>query len=282
MKYFYAFRPTTGNAYAPAQRRRTDRLGLGLGSRPARVGHRRPGRSKGFRTAIPLGLLVAASVIPAKGAINIAQSVSDDINNQYFLTDITNNSGVDFDSGSLDYSQLFLDTANLSWNISKYDGENGGVIDGNITLSEFLPKAKTDGDVNFSLDNIGEVYDGWSGVIGNNGIVILTHLPGTPNLDYEPWNSTSTNANQDTMKTILGIDKSLYTNPSTNTIVPIDLNPSQTITGFASAKTGLNAFTADGQGYSVTAIPEPGAYAAMLGLFVAGGVAFRRYQKRKD
>jgi len=57
--------------------------------------------------------------------------------------------------------------------------------------------------------------------------------------------------------------------------VPISLDPSQTITDFASAqKDSLNTFTADGLGYEV--VPEVSFYGLLLGAVSLGWAVSKR------
>lgn|GEM_PF-5132768 len=147
----------------------------------------------------------------------------------------------------LDYSQLFIDTANLDWNISIYDGLSGGTLDGFVTLEEFLPKARDDGDIFFEVDGYGQVSVGWSGGIGNDGIVNLTNN----GFSYDVWSTGLT------MITFLGIDNSLFTDPSTGTIATITFSSSATITDFASGTSGISVMTADGFAYEVQTPVEP-------------------------
>lgn len=213
-----------------------------------------------------VGCMLLGMLAPLSAALNVSQFIGNNTSEYVFSTDIANNTGVTLDSATLDYSQLFLDTANLAWNVAAYDGQNGGTVDGFVSLSEFLPKAKTDGDIFFGIDSIGDVYTGWSGNIGNDGIVDITG-----NGFEESWNTT------ETMETFLGIDNSLLTDPATSTIVPISLSSTETITDFATAddlNINTETFTADGFTYEV--VPEPSLTAAVLGLLSLGLVAVRR------
>ena len=219
---------------------------------------------EGFRAAAVL-LLGAVAAGSAQGAIIVDQVFTSGSSDQFFSADITNETGVTLDLGTLNFSQLFKDTANLVWNKSLYTNNGDNTIDSS-ELSNFINYLKGDNLVAFTIDNIGEVSDGWSGNIGNDGIIDLTNN----DFSSDSWD------NNRTMETFLGIDNALYTDPATSTIVPISLDSQSTITDFASAKENATAlpFTADGLGYNV--VPEPSAFGLLLGLGACLTLARRR------
>ena len=209
-----------------------------------------------------------ALALSAQGAMVINQSNPYEFGGDVRVENtLTNNSGVTLDSASFDYSQLLFDIANTDYNVARFDTNADNIVefgtDNLVTqLSDYL---------RFSVLSTGDVYNGWTGDIGSDGVVDLTHISGFPG---HSWDEYTNNSDMDTR---LILDNYLVENPSTNTIVPISLDPSQTITDFASGNFGGQGgvdFTADGLGYEV--VPEVSFYGLLLGAVSLGWAVSKR------
>jgi hypothetical protein len=206
-----------------------------------------------------------ALALSAQGAMVINQSNPYELSGDVYVENtLTNNSGVTLDSASFDYSQLLFDIANTDYNVARFDTNADNIVefgtDNLVTqLSDYL---------RFSVLSTGDVYNGWTGDIGSDGIVNIDNFSDSRN-DH-------TFSNNSDMDTRLILDNYLVENPSTNTIVPISLDPSQTITDFASGSENSTAlpFTADGLGYEV--VPEVSFYGLLLGAVSLGWAVSKR------
>jgi hypothetical protein len=183
----------------------------------------------------------------ASAALNVVQHGAFEFGGDVSAaTTLINNTGVTLESGTLDYSRLLFDVANLDFNVARFDTDTDGVVEfvDNNLIAQLSPY------LGFSILSTGDVGTDWTGIIGVDGIVDIEDRSGFG----DPW------SNSLDMDTRLILGNFIVEDPSTGTIVPIQLSSSETITDFASADEGGLAglkFTADGFAYAVQAPVEP-------------------------
>ena len=123
----------------------------------------------------------------------------------------------------------------------------------------------------------GEVYNGWSAVVGSDGQIGLNHIDGIPGLSYDQWLSTSANPNLDTLALTVGVPTSqLELNGVAGYQPESDARVVLGVDGSPNAFVGYSGvFDYGAQGNSYHVVPEP-ATTLMLGAAMGAAVAKKK------